>query len=398
MASRWTEGDAAPSYTTAAAARADILRQVTATGTLSPVIQVDVGSQVSGRIKALHADYNTEVKAGEVIAEIDPQLFESAVAQARARLTSAYAEQKRTKAVAENAKLQYQRARDLAKSGAGARADEEAALANMRSAQASASGSAADITLAKAGLEQAQLNLEYTTIRSPIDGVVVSRSVDVGQTVAASMSAPTLFLIAGDLRHMELHTSVAEADVGQLKPGMDVQFSVDAFPDKTFPGQIKQVRYEATNVSNVVTYDAVVTVENPALELRPGMTANVSFVLQASRGVLAVPNKALAFRPADFVRPERETGEAHGPDRARRRGGADRSEMIARPRMLFVLRDGAPTPVRVTVGLSDGTSTEVTGGALQEGDAVITSDGSTPARPAAVNGPRGGRRGPPRVL
>jgi HlyD family secretion protein len=399
---RWTAEDP-PTYATIEVRRGDVVQAVTASGTLSPVVQVDVGSQVSGRVKELFADYNDEVTKGQVIARIDPQVFESEVAQAQARLASARADLSRLEAMAANARAQYDRVAGLVASGAVARADVETAAADRNSAVAQVTGARAKITEAQGAVEQAKLNLAYTTITAPIDGVVISRSVDVGQTVAASLSAPVLFVIAGDLRQMEVHTTVAESDVGQLKSGMNVEFTVDAFPDKTFTGAVKQVRFEAQTVSNVVTYDAVVAVENASLELRPGMTANATFVIAKSSDVLVAPSKALRFRPASAPVPVRaaakpvetaaakpDTTAASPTDRAaptprRGRGGS----------AVWVLRNGQPVRVAVETGLSDGTSVEIKSGELKEGDLVITG---SDAAAAAATPAAGGQRGPPRVF
>lgn len=370
----WNDGEAAPAYAVTEARRGDVIANVAATGTLSPRVEVQVGSQVSGRISQLHADYNDEVKAGQVIARLDPRFFESAVDQARARLTAARAALTRAQALADNAQIEYERAVELGERGIIAPTELDAALANKRSADAQVTTARAEITLARASLEQAEINLAYTTITSPIDGVVVSRSVDVGQTVAASLQAPVLFVIAQDLRKMELHTSVAEADVGDIRAGMRVEFTVDAYPDRMFTGEVKQVRYEAVAVSNVITYDAVVLVDNDDLALRPGMTANATFILDERRDVLVVPSRALRYRPAGAERPERDA----------------RGE-----RTVWVLRDGAPVAVPVTLGLSDGTSTEIVGGDLAAGDPVITGDGAVGAAPAGSQ-PQGLRR--PRIL
>jgi HlyD family secretion protein len=400
ITARATAADPAPAYTTAPVAKTDVVKKVTATGTLSPVVTVQVGSQISGRIAELRADYNTQVKAGDVIAIIEPDQLESALSQAKARLTTAHADHRRARAQAEAAAATYTRAKALGAAGAVSKAEVESALASKKSADASVQSASSAITVARAAVSQAETNLEYTVIKSPIDGVVVSRSVDVGQTVAASLSAPILFVIAEDLRKMEVHTSVAESDIGQLEDGMDVEFSVDAFPTDTFQGTVKQVRYEATNVSGVVTYDAVVAVQNDELKLRPGMTANVSFIAAAARDTLAVPTKALLYRPADFQRPERperpdgarrgpRAANGERPDGARRGGRGNR-------RMLFVLRDGVATPVRVEVGLSDGALTAITSDELDEGDAIITGDGSggsATAAPASDANQRGNRRG-----
>lgn len=373
VAVRWRQPADAPKYTFAEVKRGDLRSQVTASGTLDPVVQVDVGSQVSGRVKALHADFNDEVKKGQLIALIDPELFESDVAQAQARLASARAALERALAQAADARTQTQRATGLVESGAVARAEVDTAITSQRVADAAVVSARADVTLARAALERAQANLTYSRITSPIDGVVISRSVDVGQTVAASLSAPTLFVIAGDLRQMEVHTNVAEADVGQITPGQKVEFTVDAYPEHTFEGTVRQVRYAAQTVSNVVTYDAVVTVGNEELKLRPGMTVNVSFIVDERRDVLTVPNAAFRYRPA----------------------GAEPQ----RGRVVWVLRGAEPAAVPVRTGLSDGSTTEIVEGDLRPGDALILGDGSAPAATAGQNrqsgqsGRSGNRRG-----
>jgi HlyD family secretion protein len=407
---RWTADDP-PTYATTAVRRGDVVQAVTASGTLSPVVQVDVGSQVSGRVKELFADYNDEVKKGQVIARIDPQVFESEVAQAQARLASARADLSRLEAMAANAKAQYDRVAGLVASGAVARADVETAAADRNSALAQVTGARAKITEAQGAVEQARLNLAYTTITAPIDGVVISRSVDVGQTVAASLSAPVLFVIAGDLRQMEVHTTVAESDVGQLKTGMGVEFTVDAFPDKTFSGAVKQVRFEAQTVSNVVTYDAVVAVENASLELRPGMTANATFVIAKASDVLVAPSKALRFRPASAPVPVRAAAKPVDPaarPEAAKPDPAAPADAAAAPKLrrggpggsaVWVLRAGQPVRVAVETGLSDGTSIEIRSGELKEGDLVITGSDAAAAAAPPAGGQRGNRGGgPPRVF
>ncbi len=384
LLARLRGGQAAPELATAPAQRTDVVLQVTATGTLSPVVTVQVGSQVSGRIKELLVDYNSKVEAGQVIARIDPELFQSAVNQARARLRSAQAALARNQAVAANAKLTYERAVKLVEDGTVSRAEVDGALADHRSAKAQVQASAADLTLARAALEQVEANLAYTTISSPIDGVVISRNVAVGQTVAASLQAPTLFVIAGDLRQMEIHTAVAESDVGQIETGMKVEFTADAYPDRTFTGEVRQVRYESQTVSNVVTYDAVVIADNQDLALRPGMTANATFVIDERRDVLAVPTRALRWRPADAQPPGQPT--------ARKRGEGLRT--------VYVLRDGQPVAVKIKTGLGDGTRVEVVGGELAEGDLVITGDEGAPAATGTQQQGGGANRrgGPPRLF
>jgi HlyD family secretion protein len=359
----WSREDSTPTYSLAPVERGDVVTLVTASGTLSPVVQVEVGSQVSGRIKELFVDYNDTVKRGQLVATIDPAIYESAVRQAEARVAAAQADLARAEAQAAGAKAKYQRLAGLRDTGAVAPVDVDVARADRRAADASVLSAQAAVTLAEASLVEAQANLTYTQITSPTDGVVVSVSVDVGQTVQASFSAPTLFVIAEDLRQMEVHTNVAESDVGQIVPDQKVEFTVDAYPERTFAGKVRQVRYAAQTVSNVVTYDAVVTVANDDLKLRPGMTANVSFIVEERRGVLIVPNIAFRYRPAGARSPA---------------GG------------VWVLRAGKPASITVRAGLSDGATTEVLGTGLREGDQVVLSDGSTTAAAAAGTGAKAG--------
>jgi HlyD family secretion protein len=352
--------------------RSDVVAQVTATGTLSPVVLVEVGSQVTGRIAELLADFNSKVSSGQVIARLDPRLFETAVSQARARLSVAGATVQRADAVLANARASHARALELARTGAVSRAEVDSATAELRSAEAQVLSARAEVTQAKAALEQAQVNLAYTTIASPIDGIVVSRKVDVGQTVAASLASPTLFVIAGDLRQMEVHTSVAESDVGQLQSGQRARFTVDAYPQETFSGEIRQVRNEAHTVSNVVTYDAVIAVDNPDLKLRPGMTASVTILLAERRQALVVPNRALLYRPSAPPATDRPRG-----------------------REVWVLRDGKPERASIETGLSDGTLTEVLSGDLRTGDAVVIGDTAAADRQARPASASSGMRRPP---
>lgn len=410
--------DVGPKFTTQPVARGDVIPRVTATGTLSPVVTVQVGSQVSGRIKELFADFNDEVKAGQVVAKLDPALFESSLARAKAQLATARANLAKAEATEENARAEYQRLKELNARGVTSKSELDVGLANKVIAEASITSARADVTQAHAALEEAEANLSYTTISSPIDGVVVTRSVDVGQTVAASLSAPTLFLIAGDLRKMEVHASVAESDVGQIEPGMKAEFTVDAFPNDRFVGDVKQVRYEAVTVSNVVTYDAVITVDNERLKLRPGMTANVTFIIDERNDVVMVANKALRYRPPGAPpeertwkkrggkgegRPEGDAkAEGEGKSDAKAEGdakteGLSRAERIARrPRTVYVLRGGEAVPVRLRLGLTDGTNTEVlevVSGEFAEGDELIVGNAAAPATAAAPKGAARGQMG-----
>lgn len=315
-------------YVTQPLERARISATVTASGTLSPVKTVAVGSQVSGRILELMADFNSQVKQGDIIARIDPSLFQSDVMRSKANHKSAQAALARAIADRENARLNFERAQQLQRDGVVAAAEVDAAQAAYKIAKASVDASEAAVTVAKAAIEQSDVNLLYTTILSPIDGVVISRDVSVGQTVAASLSAPTLFTIAEDLKAMEVHTSVAESDVGLLKPDMRVRFTVDAYPNERFTGKVWQIRNAPQTLQNVVTYDAVVRVENDELKLRPGMTASVTFIIDERRDALAVPNAALRFTPSDpkllALAPKPDADEGRGRGRGRRnREGED---------------------------------------------------------------------------
>ena len=289
--------DAVPRYETVAVDRGPIVAKVTATGTLSALVTVQVGTQVSGRIKEINVDFNSPVKKGQVIARIEPALFAAALESARANHLAAQGSIAKLEAQAENAKLQYDRAEQLFERKAIAQADLDTARATMRAANGDVVAARGNLAQAKAALNQAQVNLDYTTIMSPTTGVVISRSVDVGQTVAASLAAPTLFLIAEDLTKMQVDTSVAEADIGKLKPEMDATFTVDAYPSRAFKGKIRQIRNAPQTQQNVVTYDAVIDVSNAGLELKPGMTANVTFIYDHRDSALRVANAALRFQP-----------------------------------------------------------------------------------------------------
>jgi len=435
-------------YQTEAAGRGRVTATVTASGTLSPVKTVEVGSQVSGRIIELMADFNSQVKKGDVIARIDPSLLESDKARSRANLLSARAGLTRAVADRANAKLMLDRTRQLATSGVASQQEVDLALLTYTTAKATVESAQAAVSVAQAAIETATVNLEYTTIVSPIDGVVISRDVSVGQTVAASLSAPKLFLIAEDLRAMEVHTSVAESDVGVLKPDMKVNFTVDAYPNERFRGIVQQIRNAPTTTQNVVTYDAVVRVDNDQLKLRPGMTASVTFIVEDRRDALLVPNTALRFTPSDpqiaALAPPQAGGEGRG--RGRRKALDDEAKpedatpadakaegkseskpgdakaegkSDAKPeepkgegrrgdargpltsRTVWVLVDGKPRPASIKIGITDGSSTEVTEGELTEGALVIIgqSGGEAPKATSGGSpltgggGPRGGGGG-----
>jgi HlyD family secretion protein len=372
-------------YKTSPVDRRTIVGRVTASGTLSALVTVQVGTQVSGRIQKLFADYNSQVQKGELVAKIDPQLIEASVQQAQANFMSAKAAVAMAQANALNADKQYARTKALRDSNLAAQADLDTAEANVATTHAAIDGAKATLAQSEAALHQAQVNLSYTNIVSPIDGVVISRSVDVGQTVAASLSAPTLFTIAQDLTKMEVDTNVAEGDVGRLQVGMKTYFTVDSFPGQRFWGKIRQIRNSATTVQNVVTYDAVIDVDNSDLRLRPGMTANVTVVYAEKQGALAVSNAALRFRPPPSLAGSSTSG---GPGDARRRnrgsGSAASADPPAEAKSLWVMRGGAPQAVSVHTGLTDGTVTEVVDGDLAEGDQVVVDTVGSDAAPSAA--------------
>ena len=367
-------GDA-PQYQTAPVTRGEMTQIVTATGALNPVVNVTVGSQISGIILKLFADFNSPVKAGQVVAQIDPATFRAVVHQMEGELANA-------QAALELAQLTAARKKELVAQNASTKADLDTALATLHQAEAT-------VLVRQANLEKANVDLNRCTILSPIDGIVISRSVDVGQTVAASMNAPVLFTIANDLAKMQIDADVAEADVGSVAVDQTVDFTVDAFPNRTFHGRVVQVRNAAKTVQNVVTYDVVIAVKNDELKLKPGMTANVSVIIEQRESALKIPNAALRFRPPAAT-PAPNAGAS--PPAARRAGGPDRSEK--RERSVYLLgAGGKPVPVPVKLGISDGVATEVTDG-LKEGDAVVT--GMTFPQPTPAPGATSPFGGQPR--
>jgi HlyD family secretion protein len=364
-------------FETATVDRGRIVSRVTASGTLSAIVTVQVGSQVSGRLQRILVDYNSSVRKDQLVAQLDPALFEAAYGQAKANHVAALGNLAKAEAQARDADLQLQRALRLASSALIAQADLDTAQANADAAYAAVAAAKGAVEQAEAALNQARINLAYTRIYSPTDGVVISRNVDVGQTVAASLQAPTLFVIAGDLRRMQVDTSVAEADIGRLRDGMPASFTVDAYPGETFRGTVRQIRNAPQTVQNVVTYDAVIDVDNAALKLKPGMTANVTFVAAERPDVLRLPNAALRFRPGADVLALAGLGPDK-PSRGARRDGGPRAGYGGRAAMgvpgtrrVFVLVDGKPRAAAVKTGLSDGSLTEVVDGPLHEGDQVV---------------------------
>lgn len=380
----------APAWQTAVVTRGEIIQSITASGTLNPVTNVQVGSQISGIIQKLYVDFNSPVKAGQVVAELDPATYRANVLSAEGDLANA-------KANLELAQVNARRAEELFKNNLISQADYDQAMATLHQAEA-------QVKIRTAALERAKVDLSRCTIYSPVDGIVISRNVDVGQTVAASLSAPVLFQIANDLTRMQIDANVAEADIGGVEVGQPVEFTVDAFPLQTFTGRVVQVRNAPITVQNVVTYDTVIEVHNPDLKLKPGMTANVTIITAKRENALKIPNAALRFRPPESVATETRTNAA--PERAvsaagSQRLGSDRGargerrfgDGAGRPRpgggqrpqgeralvrTVYVLETNAPPgsapqlrPVQIKCGINDAVATEVLEG-LKEGDLVVT--------------------------
>lgn len=340
------DGETAGAYRTAPVERGDVRVVISATGTLRATTTVDVGSQVSGQVLEVLVDFNDEVSRGQAIARLDPAPFQTRLEQAEADLASARASVNEARAAVTNAEADYVRKRDLVERQLIARSEADLALAIRDQARARVVSAEASVRQRQAAVGNARLDVDYTVIRSPVDGVVLLRDIEPGQTVAASFQTPVLFQIAQDLAQMQIDLSVDEADVGQIREGLPVSFTVDTFPDRQFSGEVRQVRLAATATSSVVTYPVVVQVQNADLSLLPGMTASAEIVVDGREGVLKVPNAALRYTP---------------PDVPPARGGARRT--------VWVLEGNTPSPVAVEVGVTDGTQTEVTG--VQEGQLVV---------------------------
>jgi HlyD family secretion protein len=355
---------AAVRYRTTLVVRADVVERVTATGTLQPVITSPVGAQVSGIVWKLHADYNSLVKAGDLLVELDPALFRNAVALATAQLAQARADLTSTRATAHGAGHVRDRTTLMEGRALVSPADLDAAEATFGQTQGLARSSVAQVAAAEAQLARAELDLEHSIIRSPVDGTVISRNIDVGQAVAATLTAPTLFTIAQDLRHMQVHAAVDEADIGGVRPEQTATFTVDAFRDDVFRAHVHEVRNAPQTAQNVVTYDVVLDVDNPEGKLRPGMTANVLILIVEKKQVVAVPNEALRFRPSAAAS---EAGSAlHLPtDAPPGATGAARQNAA-----VYVLRSGRAERTAVKTGVTDGNLTEVLSG-LEPGAAVV---------------------------
>jgi HlyD family secretion protein len=356
--------DAPTTYRTATVTRGKLVQAVTATGQLNALVMVQVGSQISGTIEKIHADFNTPVKAGQLVAQLDAATYRAVVAQGEGDLANA-------EASLELAKLNADRKKELREKQLAPAADYDKAVADLRQAEA-------QVKIKTASLEKQRVDLARCSIFAPIDGIVISRKVDVGQTVAASFNAPVLFEIANDLGKMQIHANVAEADVGGVAPAQKVEFTVDAFPDQTFKGVVQQVRNAPVTVDNVVTYVTVIDVDNKDLKLKPGMTANVSIILAERADALLVSNAALRFRlPVADSGNDDKGGRGRGEGARGPRSGENKSDSASessKQQTVHVLAEGsdaAPQPVSITIGITDGVRSEVLNGLNENQNTVI---------------------------
>lgn len=432
------------SYVTAKVTLGDLVETIEATGTVQPLLKVTVGAQVSGRIARVHADFNDVVKKGDLLAELEPAPIEAELAQSRAAMSSSEAQLTRAKVDASTREKELARTKQLVEGGLTARADLDAAQGAFDSATAQVQVAAAQVEQARANVARARENLGYTRITAPIDGTVISRTVEPGQTVAASLQAPELFVIANDLTSMQVMAAIDEADVGKVQEVAQAEVRVDAYPNEVFKGTVRELRVQPTTTAGVVTYPAVIDVPNAERKLRPGMTATIAMTTAQKSGVLTVPNAALRYEPrgtgggagmrggsgrSDRAAPggvpssaasaatggrgsrggagggvpgaSTGAGAASAPSAsdAPRERGANASKR-SRAKKVYLAPstpDGVPTAVEVVVGITDGTSTEISGEGIKEGiDVVIDEEGGDTAGGAGAP-PSGGRR-PPRVF
>ncbi len=355
------------SYKTAKIEKGSIESEVSATGTVNAVTMVQVGSQVSGTIKELHADFNSVVKEGQIIALLDQKTFSAQREQAKANLINVMANVDKAKADLVDKKQKFDRLIKLFKEGLTSQSDRDSAEAVYLASEAQLKSAEAQVEQYKASLELTEVTLEYTVIKSPVDGIVISRNVDTGQTVAASFQTPTLFTIAKDLTKMQVNTNVDEADIGAVKAAQEAQFTVDAYPELLFKGTVTQIRNAPVVIQNVVTYDVIIDVDNNELKLKPGMTANVSIITSVKDNALKAPNAALRFKPA----------EEPNQKKANKGIGAK----------VWQLQNGQIKPVVVKTGISDGSYTEIVEGDLKEGDDVVIESTSKKAESAKSSPP-----------
>jgi len=355
------QGDGAAGYVTETVSRGSIKSVVTATGTLNPVTSVQVGTYVSGPIRAIYADYNSPVTKGQLVAKIDPASFQVKVAEAEANLANARAQVEKTRADLALKKLTFERNRELLGKNLIAQNDLDTAKSNYDQAVAQVALDRAGVQQAEASRDEARINLAYTDITSPVDGVVVSRNVDVGQTVAASFQTPTLFLIAQDLTKMQVDANVSESDIGDVRTGQAVAFSVDAYPGREFHGTVKQVRNAPLNVQNVVTYDVVIAVDNSDLALKPGMTATVTITTAERNNVVRIPVRALRFSPERKADAQDETPAARPTNKTRA------------PAVWVMQPDGELRKIDVQLGVTSDQYGELTSDSVHEGDQLAVA-------------------------
>ena len=358
------------SYRTAKVERGPLISSVSSTGTLAAVITVQVGTQVSGTIQKLFVDFNSVVKKGQAIAEIDPALFTAQVEQTKGNYLSAQGNLEKLKADLVDARRNLERNRQLLMGGIISQGDFDTADNRCKQAAAAVKAAEGTVIQTKGAFDQAQTNLRYATIRSPVDGIVVSRNVDVGQTVAASFQTPTLFTIAQDLTKMEIDTSVDESDISRVKVGQPVSFTVDAYPETRFTGMVRQIRNAPVVTQNVVTYVVVVNVDNKELKLKPGMTANVSIETARKDSVLKVPAAALRFKP-------KSPSEGKGKPAGMPQPGGKRPAKKADEQVYILTPEKTPKSVAVKTGISNDGSVELVEGNLKENDEVIVEQSST---------------------
>ncbi len=354
----WPREEGGPAYVTGLVQRGNLVATVMATGTVEPLVKVVVGSQVSGTVMRWYSDFNDEVKENDLLAELDQDRLKAAVAQRQAALNVALARVEEAEARVAEARLQRTRIENAMKRNASSQFEVESARIAEQAAIASQHAAEAQVEAERAQLRAAQIELSKTRIHSPIDGVVISRDVDAGQTVAASLSAPTLFTIANDLARMRINAAVSETDIGRIREGMPAEFRVDAYPNRKFRGVVTQVRFAETVVDNIVTYQTLIEVENPELLLRPGMTASIRFEVAKADSALNVANSALRFDP------EKQPKRVINWRPAR---GAGKKQ----PRVFKVVNDQL-VEVMVTLGLTDGSRTAIESAELREGDRIAT--------------------------
>lgn len=376
---KWGRHEKPDSYRTVKIERGDVIQIVRATGTVQPIKLVQVGTQVNGIVQKLYVDFNTRVKAGDVVAQIDPAVYQANLSQAEANLTHSQASVDEARANLLKASNDLTRANALARNDLLAPSDLDSAIATAAAADAELKVALAQVQMNAAALQLARANLGYTTIYTPVNGTVVSRNFDEGQTVVASMSAQTLFTIATDLHTILINASVPEADIGPVTVGQKVTFNVDAYPT-AFTGAVDQVRIAASSVQNVVTYPVMVRANNPDEKLFPGMTANISCIIAEHTNILRVANTALRFRPEK----KDKTDNSVKTDKADAAPASGR--IVDKKQKLYVQNsDGSLQPMRAAIGISDGTYTEISGDGLTAGMDVITGVLETGSKAAVVN-------------